>query len=142
MCEDSLVYFYAIIVNICITTRWTVIRIFAGSIGRYNISFNIKIIKCIKCMSCVISNSVMNYCYNSKNNHNFCFAPVHFFCQFAVLRLPCDRRILAHADLGQMKLAHCTFSSMIVCENLSMLSNCQMCILIVFWTQWTIFVNI
>ena len=23
------------------------------------------------------------------NNHHFCFAPVHFFCQFAVLRRPC-----------------------------------------------------
>ena len=40
---------------------------FAGSIEKYNISFNIKIIKCIKCISCVRLNSVMNDCYNSKN---------------------------------------------------------------------------
>ena len=39
------------------------------------------------------------------NNHHFGFAPVHFFCQFAVLRRPCDRRISAHTDFGQMKLA-------------------------------------
>ena len=39
------------------------------------------------------------------NNHHFCFAPVHFFCQFAVLRRPCDQRISTHVDLGQMKLA-------------------------------------
>ena len=56
-------------------------------------------------MSCVILNSVMNDRYNSKNNHNICFVLVHFFCQFAVFRRPCDRRNLAYADLGHMKLA-------------------------------------
>ena len=39
------------------------------------------------------------------SNHNFCFAPVQFFYQFAVLRRRCDWRISAHADFGQMKLA-------------------------------------
>ena len=78
---------------------------FTGSNEKYNISFNLKIIKFIKYMSCVILNSVMNDCYNSKNNHHFCFAPVHFFCQFAVLRRTCDRCILAYADLGHIKLA-------------------------------------
>ena len=62
-----------------------------------------------------VSFFICNDCYYRINNHHSyscCNLLVlrrftSFAMQFAVLRRPCDRRISAYADLGQMKLAPC-----------------------------------